>query len=410
MKKIIAILLSLTFIISLSACGKTAEKETATQPPTTETPKIEIVENTEKQPSKYENTELNTTPVKNLFNNLTSDGAEEIKKAYEAINGRIIDAKAVDETVFFLTPSGLYSFHRILFFGGVLQLDIGNNTKIVTAGEDIIILSDDEGNLTIYNSLLGEEGTSDYYEKCTIEELTLDNDDILVGFEQSVGWDDAYILTDVKSSGVTAKIFTQTNPYEIDNTFDYLRTETFEFSSSLNSEIKDIVVSQDMDTSEGFILLENGDLHYFEGVMCTYYKPRQFTIRGDAVKNVKNIWNDRKADIVYVEKEDGKFYKVDFGESDEKWVYSEEVLNLPSEIKSEDIKTFLAPDSYYGYIFIELNNGDIYTNFNSTDIGIFEKHESLSELNRNDGIIKIVEIEGHIIVIADDGNMYELCK
>ena len=165
-----------------------------------------------------------------------------------------------------------------------------------------------------------------------------------------------------------------------------------------------------MDTSEGFILLENGDLYYFEGVMCTYYKPRQFTIRGDAVKNVKNIWNDRKADIVYVEKEDGKFYKVDFGESDERWVYSEEVLNLPSEIQSENIKTFLAPDSYYGYIFIELNNGDIYTNFNSTDIGIFEKHEGLSELNRNDNLIKIVEIEGHIIVIADDGNMYELCK
>ena len=69
MKKIIAILLALTFIIPLSACDKSADKETIAQPPTTKTHKIENVETTDKQPSKSKNAELNTTPVKNLTSN-----------------------------------------------------------------------------------------------------------------------------------------------------------------------------------------------------------------------------------------------------------------------------------------------------------------------------------------------------
>lgn len=411
MRKIIAILLALTFIISLSACGKSTDKETTTQPPTTETPKIEITETTEKQNPKYNSEKLKTELVENLFNGMSGENAEDFKNVYEAINGRIVDIKAIDDLIYVLTPSALYEVHETMVFCQALQLDIANNTKIVTACENIIVLSDDKNNLTIYNDLLGEEGNSDYYEKCDIKELILESDDIFVGFAQSVAWDDAYIITDIKSSGITAKIFTQTNPYEADNKFDYYKTESFKFSKDLNGEIKKMIFSQDMDTSDGFILLDNGDLYYFEGIMCTYYSPRQFNIYGDAIKNAKNVWNSRVSDNIYVEKEDGKIYKIDFYQSDDKCGCAEEIINLPSELNTEDIETFLFLDDYYDTLFVVLNNDDIYSNINTeNNKNTFVKHDVLSELNKDNKLINIVDIWGHTAVIADDGNMYELCR
>lgn len=405
MKKIIALLLAFTFIFTLSACGKTTEKENIVQPNEEET-KAEIIETTEKQNPKYNSDKFNTDALYNTFVSFSDREKEIATNLYDKINGRIVDVKAVGEMIYFLTPSGLYGLHRAMLFAETLVLDVGNNVKIITVCRDTVTLSDKDGNLSIYTNLLGKEGTSETYEKFDIEEFVLNDGDIFVGFENSIIWDDVYIFTDIKTSGITAKIFTHTSPYEEDNRFDYCETKTFNFSEPLNSEIKEVVFSQDLNEADGFVLLENGDLYHFTTEISGIFGNRKFQICGDAVKNVKKVWNDRKTNIIFAEKEDGKIYEVKFVTDDNnKWSFAEVEVVLPDNIGPNDIQKFVQNSDYNNAVYFVLNNGDVYMVNNTND---YEKHELLSEYNRDGKLKNIVDIWGYPVAIMDDGNMYSI--
>ena len=412
MKRLISILLITILVLSLCACGNTTHTEetkpnetstTQQEPPEVTTEPEEVIVKMEPQ---YNMESFSTDALYEAFQEYDEQSKIIGTDLYKAVNGRIVDAKAVKEDIYFLTNDSIYVLDRALFWSKTLNIDVDNNTNIITACRDTITLGDNNENLTIYNNLLGESGGNGVtYEKCVIDELKLNDNDIFVGNQSSMIWDDVYIITDVQKSGITAKIFTHTTPYEANNTFAYSETGTYPFSKEFSTEIEEILFSQDLETANGFVLLKNGELHYFDAEIGSVNKTRQMSIYGDPIQNVIRVWNSRYPNCTIVEKNDGKLYSVRVINGDE-WSYTESEIVLPEELTTDMVAQFTHFDSYRDRMYFVLNNGDIYTNI--ADGNTMIKHELLSEYNKNNNLIALIDIAGYVVAIMDDGYMYQV--
>lgn len=353
MKRVLCGVLAAIICLSLFGCGKNDKVEP-------DAPKDETVNNVdvptyvpEESPvaaePQYESAHMSVQTFEDNFA-YENDANRTI---IDAINGNILDVY-VDQEFYTLTNNGVYQCSW-MFDSSALNIDPGDNTKIHFVGYQNVVLSDDNGKITIfYHPYDVADGV---YYSYTDDNMIIDTDDILLVSHNLVSFEeDVIIIKDISKNGIVATVVESI--WADDDTLEMKTTavdKLFPFSEELKSEIKEIYFADTNDT-RGTIVLENGNLYYFYLSFDSGYGET------DASVSLKKIDVDVDR-VVYLNSSDYiRYTKL----SDDRYVYHYDTM------LSEDSSTWIPTSA----------QGKIADGYKTTDI---------VEVRANDGFVKFTD-------------------
>lgn len=416
MKKILSFILIIVCLLSMVACGKPMDN--AKKPTSLNTGNTTIEETGEKQNAKYESEHFSFVPLGKMLEhwNYQEENEGVFEPLIEKVNGRILDTHVANDSNYLLTSSGLYEIHRVLFWYEEIDIDIGNNTKIVTVCNNVIVLADDDGNLSVYAPRENDPEAANDLVRWDIPELQLAETDIFVGGKTFDVWDDVYAITNVGQKEMTAKIFGYQDIYTENSTFKYFGEETFNYMTAykgeeitLSAPVKQYIPLKSMNTPNGFILLEDGQLFYVNPEIHSVYGGRAVFLPVMVVSNADSVWSTYRESVVFT-KLYGDTHTIFYSSvlEDENGNYSieEKSIPLPDGFTTQDIEDVSIPSSRSSYLFVTLKNGDIYM---CTDYGTYNDWvfaEDVSNAYKQCGKVDFTDFEGKTAFLFDDGYLY----
>lgn len=337
MKRILCGVLAAIICLSLFGCGKNEKVEP-------DAPKDETVNNVdvttyvpEENPvaaePQYESAHMSVQTFEDNFayeNNVN-------RTIIDSINGNILDIYQ-DQIFYTLTDKGIYQC-AWMFDSSSLNINPGDNTKIHFVGYQNVVLSDDNGKITIYYKDINNDGIFHSY---TDDNMVMGEDDFVIvehgtgGFEETV-----IIVKDITRDGIVATVVEAV----WGETYDDISMQTtsvdklFPFSENLGAEIKSISFAHTNDNC-GILLLENGDLYSFDMYFYHHAEEAKVQLKAidtdvnrvvrviskDAVKYIKN--NDD--DYIY-------YYRTGLEETGENWVPELAKIRMPDGYSTKDI-------------------------------------------------------------------------
>ena len=416
MKKIIAILVCLALLVALTACGNSNKTEKPAEQQGQSV--LDKEEPTEKQEAKYESENLSSKATldffKKYYSQSYSDGPSPAE-TFENINGRIVDVYEKGNECYILTSSNLYCFLKGLHTCTKENIDIENNTKIVIACEDVIILSDNENNYSLYAPKLTsiDEAHSAEKIKWEMKEFVIEKDDLLLGGETWFLYDEILIITDTNKKYITFKTFSFDKIYEEDCSFKYLETENLPFKEKLNAEIKETLPGKCRNEAYYFLLLENGDLSYMQilhNSVDADKKPYVITEK-NITDRAEEIWNTNAINqiVARLKNDDKTLHFYSCHSSDSECKLKERKFHLPENLFAKDVKEILYVDANDLCVLFE--NGDVYL----CRTGKWYLSEEISNAYKECGKLKCINFLdnnidsiGDFYFLFDDGHWYSL--
>ena len=409
MKRILSILLAVACLLSLVACGTKNDENTqggvSNEPDTSINTPIE--ETGEKQEAKYSSERFSSTALEKLLKDWNYIEEEDFGSAIAKINGRIIDVQTKEDNNHFLTASGFYELNSLLMWTREYNIDIGNNTKIITICRDTFTLADENGKLTVFG-LKNDNTDNDKIVKW--EEIELANSELFVGGETYYIWDDLYVFTDINKDEMTVKVYSY-NPetiYSENVDFGYIETLTIPFKEKLDSNIKEYIISDEKYCTEGFILLENGELLYVNPLINSVdgethqhaiLTPKQIA------QDVEKVWNAKAYNSIIVKKngDDKNLYLYTVLDTDNGYSVEENVVAMPDNLSIDNINDIIEINirTYQEFIAI-FSNGDVYGHYKDAWTYLPEVTNAYKQC----GKLSCMTFEGKPVYFFDDGYLY----
>ena len=339
-KRILCGILATAICLSLFGCGGKEDDSNLRDP---DTPIVEDVVETlpaytpEENPitsaPKYESEKMSIQKFEDGF-----AYENEVNRAWiDAANGNILDLYS-DSMFYTLTDKGIY-FCSWVFDTSVIPVDPADNTKIHFVGYQNIVLSDNNGKVTIYYHEVGDD---EHYRSYTDDDLVIGENNLLIVSHNMVSFDeDVFIIKNISKDGIVATV---AESVWLDNDTITVQTtavdKTIPFAESLNSDIKAIHFAQDND-AEGVIILENGDLYSFslptdggsEG--ATIYLGEKIDTN---VERVLKLWSSTS--VQYTKSDDDThfyYYTTGLDEESQQWVPQTAIMQLADGYVTADI-------------------------------------------------------------------------
>lgn len=412
MKRFSCLFLALVMVFAITACGKdTSQNDNDRKDSLTDTAPDAYPE---KQEPKYDSKYLSATAIEKVmyahYQDEENNHAD--SKLFGQINGLILDEHTVDFVCYFLTTTGLYRVGNRFFDCVKIDIDTGNNTKIVTVcNKGVIVLADDENNLSLYAPRCDGSTNEGEIIKWDIDEFKINDEDFVVGGSSLFLWDYIYIFSDVCTDGLRVSTFTYDKIYEEDAAFKYIGTYSIAYNKSLDSEVVKYIPSKGLDRAEGFLLLEDGELSYVMPNSSSWgdiVEESTMDIMYTLCTDAENAWALLRDDEIVVRKsgKDKSLFYYKLTETDSKYSSTEYELVLPDAVDINDIEDVIHLDDYLSTEFyIVLNNNDVYRHAYE---GNWEFCEEVTNALKSSSTMKHFNFEGIPCFVFDDGYAYML--